>query len=69
MRLLVQIIGVAVLLLGLLSIGQGLGYIHLPQNSFMIGDMHWVTYGAGIATVGLVLVLLARRKRDLRRLR
>jgi hypothetical protein len=69
MRVLVQVIGLAALLTGLLVAGQGLGYIPLPQNSFMIGDMHWAYYGAGIAAAGLVLVLLSRRRRDLRRLR
>jgi hypothetical protein len=35
----------------------------------MIGNMHWAYYGAGIAAAGLVLMILSRRKRDLRRLR
>jgi hypothetical protein len=69
MRVLVQIIGLAALLVGLLFAGQGLGYVHVPHNSFMIGDMHWTYYGAGIAAAGLVLMFLSRRKRDLRRLR
>ena len=69
MRALIGIIGLAALLVGLLFAGQGLGYIPWPYASFMIGNMQWVYYGAGIAAVGLVLILLSRRKRDLRRLR
>ena len=60
MRVLVQIIGLAALLAGLLFVGQGLGYIPWPHTSFMIGDMHWVTYGALIAAAGLLAILLAR---------
>ena len=69
MRVLVQIVGLVLLLAGLLFAGQGLGYIPWPRTSFMTNDMHWVAYGAGIAAVGLVLLLRASRKRDLRRLR
>jgi hypothetical protein len=69
MRALVLLIGFAALLAGLLFAGQGLGYIPWPHASTMIGDKQWVTYGAAIAVVGLVLILLSRRKRDLRRLR
>jgi len=69
MRAVVQMIGLAALLAGLLFAGQGLGYIHVPSNSFMIDNMNWAYYGAGIAAAGLVLMILSRRKRDLRRLR
>ena len=67
MKALIRIVGVVALLVGLLFAGQGLGYIPWPRTSFMISDMHWAIYGAGIAAVGLVLVLLSRRRRDLRR--
>ena len=45
--------GIAALLLGLLFTGQGLG--------FMIGQMVWTYYGAGIFVAGIVLIALARR--------
>jgi hypothetical protein len=53
----------------LLWVGQGTGYIHWPPTSSMISDIHWAYYGAGLAAIGLVLILRARRRRDLRRLR
>ncbi len=54
-------VGVLLTLIGLLWIGQGLGYIHWPQSSFMLGDTNWADYGAALAVAGLLLVLLARR--------
>jgi hypothetical protein len=66
MKGLVRIVGVIALLAGLLFAGQGAGYIHWPATSTMISDVHWVYYGAGIAAIGLVLILLSRRRRDLR---
>lgn len=49
--------------MGLLWIGQGLGYITWPASSFMIGQRTWVDYGAGLAVMGLLLVLAGRRIR------
>jgi hypothetical protein len=65
MRTIVTIVGVLAILLGLVWVGQGTGYLtYTPPHmhpSFMIGDMHWTYYGAGLAVVGLVLVFLSRR--------
>lgn len=61
MKGLLLLVGVVALLAGLLFAGQGLGYILWPRTSFMISDMHWATYGAGIAVIGIVLIWFSRR--------
>jgi len=55
------ILGILALLMGLLWIGQGLGLIHWPASSFMIDQRPWATWGAILAIVGLVLIVLSRR--------
>ena len=60
MRTLLMLVGIIVLAAGLLSVGQGSGYIPWPAESFMISQTKWVYYGAGIALVGLLLIVLAR---------
>ena len=56
-------IGVLMTLMGLLWIGQGLGYVHWPQSSFMPDQRPWADRGAGLAVAGLLLILVARRMR------
>ncbi len=46
------VIGVLLLLVGLVWVGQGLGYI---KGSFMTGDMKWFWIGVGMIVVGVVL--------------
>ncbi len=55
------LVGALATLMGLLWIGQGLGYIHWPASSFMLDQRPWADRGAALAVVGLVLVLVARR--------
>jgi len=66
MRTLLMIVGVLAFLMGLVWIGQGLGYVTWhPAGmapSFMVGDMHWTYYGAALAAVGLIVIMLARRR-------
>ena len=57
------IVGLLMAAMGLLWIGQGLGYIRWPASSFMIDQSPWVTRGTILAVVGLVLVLIGRRMR------
>ncbi len=57
------VVGVLVTLMGLLWIGQGLGYIHWPASSFMLDQRPWADRGAALAVLGLVLILIARRVR------
>jgi hypothetical protein len=56
------IVGILALLMGLLWIGQGLGYIHWPASSFMLDQRPWATRGAVLALVGVVLIAVARRR-------
>ena len=56
------IAGAAALLMGLLWIGQGLGYIHWPASSFMLDQRPWALRGAILAVIGLVLLVYARSR-------
>jgi hypothetical protein len=61
MRAILSILGVIAILMGLLWVGQGMGYIHWPKESFMISQMTWAYRGAGLAAIGLVLLFFGRR--------
>ena len=61
MRAAFLIFGILALLIGLVWIGQGTGYITWPQSSFMISQMQWAYYGAALAVVGLILIWRGRR--------
>lgn len=56
-------LGAILALVGLLWIGQGLGYIKWPAWSFMLDQRVWADRGAGITVIGLLLILIARRLR------
>ena len=56
-----RILGILALLIGLLWIGQGTGYVAWPQSSFMISQIQWAYYGAALAVVGLILIWRGRR--------
>ena len=56
-------IGVLVVLMGMLWIGQGTGLIMWPASSFMLADRQWALYGALLAAVGVLLVWIAIRRR------
>ena len=62
MKVLLQIVGVAAILVGLLWIGQGTGLVHWPASSFMIDVRPWALRGAVLALVGVGLLVLARRR-------
>jgi len=61
MRIPFLTIGILALLIGLLWIGQGTGYVNWPQSSFMIRQVQWAWYGAGLGAIGAVLIGLSRR--------
>ena len=56
------IAGVAALLMGLLWIGQGLGYVQWPASSFMLDQRPWALRGAILAVIGVGLLVYARRR-------
>jgi hypothetical protein len=61
-KLALSIVGLLALAMGLLWIGQGLGYIHWPQSSFMLDQRPWAMRGALLAFVGVVLLVIAHRR-------
>ena len=63
MRTAVFVFGILLVLLGLLWIGQGTGTFPYPSSSFMISEMTWAYRGAGVAAVGIIVILIARRMR------
>ena len=63
LRPILVVVGVLATLMGLLWIGQGLGYIHWPASSFMLDQRPWADRGAILAVLGLALILAARRIR------
>jgi hypothetical protein len=60
MTTLLQIFGILVLVLGVLFMAQGSGYLPWPAKSFMVGDRNWVFYGGAIAAIGLLLIFASR---------
>ena len=62
MKTALLIAGALALLAGLLWVGQGAGLVHWPASSFMIDQRPWITRGAILAFIGLVLILVSRRR-------
>jgi hypothetical protein len=63
MRLIALIAGIAGVLMGLLWVGQGAGLINWPGSSFMIDQRPWITRGAILTVIGLVLIGVSRVRR------
>jgi uncharacterized membrane protein len=61
LRRLLLIVGLLLLAVGLLWIGQGTGVVAWPATSFMINQIQWAGYGAALAAVGLILVWQSQR--------
>lgn len=61
MKTLLTVVGLALLLAGLVFMGQGSRYFPYPAESFMVGASQWIYYGGGIALIGIVLLILAWR--------
>lgn len=61
MRISLLVLGILCLLMGLVWIGQGTGYFPYPASSFMIQQIKWAYYGAGLAVVGLIVIFMARQ--------
>lgn len=62
MKTALLILGIVAVLMGLLWIGQGTGLIMWPASSFMLDQRPWATRGALLAVIGIVLIILARRR-------
>ncbi len=60
MQALLTVVGMILLIMGLVFMGQGSGYFPYPASSFMISQARWIYYGAGIAVVGLLVIIAAR---------
>ncbi|MBP1843761.1 putative membrane protein [Rhizobium petrolearium] len=60
-RLALSVIGVLLIALGLLWIGQGSGIFPYPARSFMINQTPWLINGAIVAVIGLLAIGGARR--------
>jgi hypothetical protein len=60
MKTVLLIVGIAAVLIGLLWIGQGTGLINWPASSFMIDQRPWVTRGAILTVVGVILIAVSR---------
>lgn len=61
-RGLAAIVGVAMVLMGLLWILQGLDIVRWPASSFMLGDIVWTRNGAVLAVLGVLLIWLGRKR-------
>jgi hypothetical protein len=58
MRAALAVLGVLLILIGLVWIGQGLGFV---KGSFMTGAMLWAWIGACTALIGAALVSVVAR--------
>ncbi|RVT43239.1 hypothetical protein [Sphingobium algorifonticola] len=58
---LLRVFGMAFLLMGLLWVGQGTGYVKWPAESFMIDMRPWAWRGAGLAGLGAAMLALSAR--------
>ncbi len=63
LKIVVTVVGVIAVLMGLLWVGQGLGWIHWPASSFMLEKPRWSVHGAILAVVGACAIFWAQRKR------
>lgn len=61
LRTILSILGVLIVLMGLVWIGQGSGYFPYPASSFMINQSPWMLRGALTAIAGVILIFVARR--------
>ncbi len=62
LKIIAQILGVLMVLMGGLWIGQGLNIIRWPASSFMIGVPQWSWNGMFLAIAGVILIGFGRRK-------
>ena len=61
LRTILSILGILIVLMGLIWIGQGTGIFPYPASSFMINQSPWILRGAIVAVIGAAIVWAARR--------
>lgn len=61
MRLLLSVLGVLMVALGLVWIGQGSGYFPYPAASFMINQAPWIYWGLLAVAAGVIVFFISRR--------
>ena len=61
LRIVMLVVGTLALLMGLLWIGQGTGYVRWPASSFMINETAWAVRGCVLAVGGLLMIVFGRR--------
>ena len=57
MRIVLVLPGLMLEAIGMLWIGQGLGYVRWPASSLMIDQRPWVAAGAVLMVVGLAMIM------------
>jgi hypothetical protein len=62
MKAVLLVVGILALLVGLLWIGQGTGFVHWPASSFMIDQRPWALRGAILSVAAVVVILFSRRR-------
>ena len=62
LRLLAQVLGVALVLSGGLWALQGLGLVMWPAESFMLAEREWAFYGLITVVVGILLFRWGSRR-------
>jgi hypothetical protein len=65
MKTLLSVVGVLLILMGTIWFLQGANVL-TAGRSFMIGDPHWEYYGGATAIFGVVLLVVASRKKTRR---
>jgi len=63
MRTIGSVIGLLMVILGLIWIGQGSGYFPYPASSFMIAQTIWILWGSILTAVGIVVMVIISRLR------
>jgi hypothetical protein len=59
LRFALLVVSILAILIGLVWVGQGTGYFPYPASSFMINQMPWAYYGAGLAVLGVIGVVVS----------
>jgi hypothetical protein len=62
-RMITGIVGVAIVVIGLVWIGQGTGVFPYPRSTFMINQTPWIYWGLLTSVIGVIIVWASRRFR------